>query len=111
MRVAPGEDPLSAAQRFGRENSLRPHEVDKVRHGIQKQLGRIDRRLRVEPPPPKSTDAANKRSEVAAPAQKPTSTVAQEAPKAQAAKSERIPGIAWKREGARDGRSPQPRGN
>eukprot|EP01045_Picozoa_sp_COSAG04_P003495 COSAG04_NODE_143_length_23569_cov_6.195356_3_plen_682_part_00 len=85
LRVAPGEDPLSAAQRFGRENSLRPHEVDKVRHGIQKQLGRIDRRLRVEPPPPKSTDAANKRSEVAAAAQKPTSTVAEEAPKAQAA--------------------------
>ena len=82
LRVAPGEDPLSAAQRFGRENSLRPHEVDKVRHGIQKQLSRIDRRLRVEPPPPKSGDAATTRSEVA---QKPTSTVAEEAPNAQAA--------------------------
>ena len=42
-----GEDAFGAAERFGREHSLRGPEVEKVRTAIEMQLQRVEQRLRV----------------------------------------------------------------
>ncbi len=57
LALAAGEDAFSAAERFGREHSLRGPEVEKVRKAIETQVQRVEQRLRcgdaptVEPPP------------------------------------------------------------
>ena len=46
LALAAGEDAFSAAERFGREHSLRGPEVEKVRQAIETQFLRVEQRLR-----------------------------------------------------------------
>lgn len=46
LGLAAGEDAFSAAERFGREHSLRGPEVEKVRQAIETQFLRVEERLR-----------------------------------------------------------------